>query len=61
MKKIYVAMSSDIVHHGHINILEKARTFGDVTVGLLTDEAIASYKGIPMLTFEQRKKIIENI
>ena len=61
MKKIYVAMSSDIVHHGHINIIEEARKFGDVTVGLLTDKAIASYKGIPLLTFEQRKKIIENI
>ena len=54
-------MSTDIIHHGHINIIEIARKLGKVTVGLLTDEAIASYKRPPYLSYEQRKKIIENI
>lgn len=61
MKKVYVGMSTDIVHHGHIKIIEKARELGDVTIGLLTDEAIATYKRPPLLTFDQRKRIIENI
>ena len=61
MKKVYVAMSTDILHHGHINIIEEARKLGEVTVGLLTDEAIAAYKRLPLLPYEQRKKIIENI
>ncbi len=61
MKKVYVGMSTDIIHHGHINIIEVARKLGNVTVGLLTDEAIATYKRLPLLTYEQRKKIIENI
>ena len=61
MKKVYVGMSTDIVHHGHINVIETARKLGEVTVGLLTDEAIASYKRCPLLSYEQRKKIIENI
>ena len=61
MKKVYVGMSTDIVHHGHIKIIEKARELGEVTIGLLTDEAIATYKRPPLLTFDQRKRIIENI
>jgi len=61
MKKVYVAMSADLVHPGHLNIINEARKLGDVIVGLLTDKAIASYKRLPYMTFEQRKFIIENI
>lgn len=61
MKKVYLAMTGDIIHHGHINIITEARKYGEVIVGLLTDEAIASYKRIPLLNYEQRKKIVENI
>jgi phosphoenolpyruvate phosphomutase len=60
-KKVYVGMSADLVHPGHMNILKKAAELGDVTVGLLTDEAIASYKRLPYMNFEQRKSVIENI
>jgi phosphoenolpyruvate phosphomutase / 2-hydroxyethylphosphonate cytidylyltransferase len=56
-----VAMGTDIIHHGHINIIETARKLGKVTVGLLTDKAIASYKRMPLLSYAQRKRIIENI
>jgi len=61
MKKVYVGMCADLIHHGHINIINEASKFGEVTVGLLTDKAIAGYKRIPLLSFEQRKKIVENI
>lgn len=61
MKKVYLVMTGDIIHHGHINIITEARKYGEVIVGLLTDEAIASYKRIPLLNYEQRKKIVENI
>ena len=61
MKKVYVGMSTDILHHGHINIIDAARKLGEITVGLLTDEAIASYKRCPLLSYEQRKKIVENL
>ena len=60
-KKVYVGLSVDIIHDGHINILKTAYKYGEVTVGLLTDEAIASYKNIPYLDFKRRKIIIENI
>jgi len=61
MKKVYVAMSADLLHHGHMNIFKKAQELGGIIVGLLTDEAIATYKRLPFLTFEQRKAIVENI
>ncbi len=61
MKKVYVGMSADLLHHGHINIIDVARKKGEITVGLLTDGAIASFKRVPLIPFEQRKKIMENI
>lgn len=60
-KTVYVGMSADLVHPGHLNILKKAAELGDVTVGLLTDAAIASYKRVPFMTFEQRSIVVENI
>ena len=42
------------MHHGHLNILKTARKLGDVTIGLLTDEAIASYKDY--LTYPMRRE-----
>ncbi len=54
-------MSADFIHHGHLNIIKEAQKLGTVIVGLLTDEAIASYKRLPLFTYQQRKLIIENI
>ena len=61
MKKVYVGLSADIIHEGHINILKIANKLGRVTVGLLTDEAIASYKNIPYLSYLQREIVLKNI
>ena len=61
-KLVYLGMSADIVHTGHLNIIHEARKYGDyVIVGVLTDEAIASYKRLPYLNYEQRSTIIANI
>ena len=61
VKKVYIGMSADLVHPGHLNIIKTARDLGDVIVGLLTDEAIASYKRVPFLSYEHRKEVVENI
>ncbi len=61
MKKVYVGMSADLVHPGHMNILREAAKLGEVTVGLLTDTAIASYKRLPYMSYEQRRDVIDNI
>lgn len=60
-KTVYVGMSADLVHPGHLNVIAKAASLGEVTIGLLTDAAIASYKRLPFMTFEQRKIVVENI
>ena len=54
-------MSADIIHPGHLNIIKKGAELGDVTIGLLTDRAIASYKRLPYLNYNQRKQVVENI
>ena len=60
-KKVYVVLAADILHEGHINILNKAASLGEITVGLLTDKAIASYKKIPFLNYSQREIILKNL
>lgn len=60
-KKVYVGMSADLIHPGHLNIIKEAQKYGYVIVGLLTDKAIGSYKRLPYLDFQQRKIIIEAI
>lgn len=60
-KTVYVGMSADLIHPGHLNILSEAEKYGRVVVGLLTDKAIASYKRLPCLAFADRKRIIENL
>ncbi len=61
MKKVYIGMSADLIHPGHMNVLKEAAKYGEVIVGLLTDKAIASYKRLPALTYEQRKEVVESI
>ena len=60
-KIVYVGLSADIMHEGHINILKVASSYGEVIVGLLTDQAIASYKNIPYLDYKKRKVVMENM
>ena len=61
MKKVYVGMCADVVHPGHLNIINTAKELGRVVVGLLTDEAIASYKRRPFFSYEQRKTLVEHL
>jgi len=59
--KVYVGMSADLIHPGHLNILKVASELGQVTVGVLTDSAIASYKRLPYMNYEQRADIVSNL
>ena len=67
MTTVYIGMSADLLHPGHLNIINEARKIlekeggGEIVVGLLTDKAIASYKRLPYMTFEQRKTVVENV
>lgn len=60
-KRVYIGMSADLIHPGHLNIIRKGAELGEVTIGLLTDEAIASYKRVPFMSFDQRREVVEAI
>ncbi len=63
MKKnlIYAGMAADIVHYGHIKLINKAAKKGDLIIGLLSDDAIKSYKRKPVFNYKHRKYLIQNI
>ena len=60
-RKVYMSFSTDVLHSGHIAIIKKAARLGKLIVGVLTDEAVASYKRFPMVPFAERKALFENI
>lgn len=60
-KTVYLGMTADIIHPGLVNIINKGAQLGELTVGLLTDKAIAEYKRLPYLTYEQREKVVSSI
>ncbi len=61
MKQVYMSFSTDILHNGHIKIIQKAALLGDLTVGVLTDEVIASFKRYPLIPLEERLQLFQNI
>ena len=61
MKQVYMSFSTDILHNGHIKIIKKAAELGDLTVGVLTDEVIASFKRYPLIPLEERVQLFQNI
>ncbi len=60
-KTVYLGLSVDTVHHGHINLIKEGLKYGKILVGLISDKAIAQNKRLPLLNYNQRKLIIENI
>jgi len=60
-KKVYVSLIADLLHAGHINILEEAAKLGNVIVGLLTLKACGELNDIPYLEYDDRKKVLENL
>lgn len=60
-RTVYMCFSTDMVHSGHIAIIKKAARLGKLIVGVLSDEAVISYKRFPLLPFTERKALFENI
>lgn len=60
-KTVYMCFSADVLHSGHIAIIKKAKELGELTIGVLSDEAIAGYKRFPMIPFAERVALFENI
>lgn len=61
MKQVYICFSTDILHNGHLSILKKAAALGEVTVGILTDEVVASYKHYPLIPLDERIAMFDSL
>jgi len=60
-KTVYMCFSTDVIHGGHISIIQKAAALGELIIGVLTDDVVASYKRFPILSYEERAKILQGI
>ena len=60
-KTVYVPLAVDFIHSGHLNIINIAKKYGRVIIGLLTDEAISQYKRLPILNYKERLRIVSNL
>lgn len=60
-KTVYVPLAIDILHSGHLNIIKIAKKYGKVVIGLLSDSAVAEYKAIPSLEYNERYKIVKSL
>lgn len=58
LKMVYTCFCTDVIHEGHLNILRKAKEYGQVTVGVLCDAAMIKYNRFPTITMDERKKMI---
>lgn len=60
-RTVYMCFSTDMIHSGHIAIIKKAQKLGKLIIGVLSDEAVASYKRFPLLPCDERMSMLENI
>ncbi len=60
-RTVYMCFSTDILHGGHISIIKKAQRLGKLIIGVLSDEAVTSYKRFPLVPAGERKKLFVNI
>lgn len=60
-RTVYMCFSTDILHSGHISIINKAKRLGKLIIGLLSDEAVVTYKRYPLVPYSERKSMFENI
>lgn len=61
MKTVYACFCTDVIHEGHLNIIKQAVKYGTVIAGLLSDEAMVRYNRVPIISFEERKKMLEDL
>ena len=61
MKKVYTCFCTDVIHEGHLNIIREARKYGEVIVGVLPDATMIRYNRFPLISYEERLKMVEGI
>ncbi|MDE6724626.1 MAG: adenylyltransferase/cytidyltransferase family protein, partial [Ruminiclostridium sp.] len=60
MKKVYACFTTDVIHDGHLNIINKAKEYGEVIIGVLSDEAMVKFDRFPAIPFEERMELIKS-
>lgn len=60
-KRVYTCFCTDVIHEGHLKIIDKAKELGEVTVGVLCDSEMIRYNRFPVLTTEQRVEMVKQI
>lgn len=60
MKKVYTCFCTDVIHEGHLNILRNAKKYGEVTVGVLSDEAMIRFNRFPTISLEERVELVKS-
>ncbi len=60
-RTVYMCFSTDMIHGGHIAIIKKAKKLGRLIIGVLSDEAVASYKRFPLMPYTERRSLVANI
>ena len=61
MKTVYTCFCTDVIHEGHLNILNVAKKYGKVIVGILSDEAMIRFNRFPTISFEDRMRIVKEL
>ena len=61
MSIVYTCFTTDVIHGGHLNIIREAQKYGNVVVGVMTDQALVQFNRFPTISFCERKKLIEAI
>lgn len=60
MKKVYTCFCTDVIHEGHLNILKKAKEYGNVVVGILADEAMIKFNRFPTISLAERISLVKD-
>ena len=61
MKKVYTCFCTDMIHDGHLNIIREAGKYGEVIIGVLSDEAMVRFNRFPGVSFEERLDMIKKV
>ena len=58
---VYTCFCTDIIHEGHLNLINEAKKYGDVVVGVLCDAEMVKYNRFPLKSTSERVKLVEEI
>ena len=58
---VYTCFCTDVIHEGHLNLIEEAKKYGDVVVGVLCDSEMVKYNRFPLKTTEERMELVKEI